>query len=550
VKTKPGTDACDGHTLVAETLKALGVTHVYCVSGTPIRETFAKCADLGILPIGVRHQQAGVMMATAQNYATGRLTAVAIVSAGPAVTNAATGILVAKDNFWPVVVLGGRRPLSMQRMGSFQELDGATLYRSITKWSALVETTSSIPAYLDRAFKLAMSGRPGPVYLDLPEDILTGFASGADALFPDPPQPPPPNADSTQQAAAILLQAKRPAIIIGKGIRWSQPGEELQRLVDEFGIPFTTSPMGRGYLPDDHPLCCNDAHRLLVSKADAILLVGARLDWTFRFGSEFARDAKLIQIDVHKPEIGVNRTPAVGIEGDVKAALRQILAAMTPKSHAGGNRAPASWHGMLDEERTRKRGKLDSLMNGDSVPMSPYRMLKEIRDFLPRDAISILDGNVFMAAGQQVLPSYLPASRFTAGNNGCLGVGIPFGVGAKLACPNRLVISICGDTAFAFNAMEMETAVRHRIPVVVVVVNNDGNTGAIMEQAYFPSSEERVTMYQPGIRYEAIMSAFGGHAEFVARPEQLRPALERAVASGKPACINVQVDPHARYPQE
>jgi len=546
IKTHP----TDGHTLVAHSLKNLGVTHVYCVSGTPIRETFAACANVGIRPIGVRHQQSGVMMATAQNYVTGRLAAVSILSAGPAVTNAATSILVAKDNCWPVVVLGGRRPLSMQGMGSFQELDGVSLYQSVTKWSALVETTASLPAYLDRAFKIAMFGRPGPVYLDLPEDVLAGLASTFDPFFPDSDHPPAPDPNATIQAADILLHAKRPVIIIGKGIRWSEPYDEVKRFVEGFAIPFMTSPMGHGYLPDDHPLCCNNARRLLQSKADAILLVGARLDWTFRFGGEFARDAKLIQVDIHQPEIGVNKVPTVGIVGDAKAALRQILTRMEREVNGRPGNALASWHAVLDEERERKKHSLESQMAGDSIPMSPYRMLKEIRDFLPRDAISILDGNVFMAAAQQVLPSYLPASRFTAGNDGCLGVGIPFGMGAKLAYPDRLVVTICGDTAFAFSAMEMETAVRHKIPVIVVVVNNDGNTGALMEKTYFPSSPERVTMFQPDIHYENIMRAFGGHGEFVDRPEQIRPALERAVASGKAACINVRVDSSAPYPRD
>jgi thiamine pyrophosphate-dependent acetolactate synthase large subunit-like protein len=175
-------------------------------------------------------------------------------------------------------------------------------------------------------------------------------------------------------------------------------------------------------------------------------------------------------------------------------------------------------------------------------------MLKEIRDFLPRDAITVLDGDVVMAPAQQVLQSYLPASRFTAGSNGCPGVGIPFGIGAKLAQSSRLVTVVCGDTAFGFNAMEMETAVRHKIPIVVVVVNNDGNCGALTQEANSFPLCERVTTFQPDIRYEAIMRAFGGYAEFVERPEQLRPALKRAVASSTAACINVKVDPNAPYP--
>ena len=540
----------DGHTLVAQTLKSLGVTHAYCVSGTPIRETFARCFDLGIRPIGVRHQQAGVMMAIAQNYISGRVTAVAILSAGPAVTNAATSILVANDNCWPVVILGGRRPLSMRGMGSFQELDGVSLYRSITKWSVLVESTANLSAYIERAFQIAMSGRPGPVYLDLPEDVLNGFANRTSHCSSDTVEIPVVDTRAGQQAAEILLQAKRPAIIIGKGVRWSEPLAELRGLIEGFGIPFITSPMGRGFLPDDHALCFNHARSLLQSKADAILLVGARLDWTFRFGSEFAADVKLIQIDIQKTEVGINRSPAVGIVGDVKAALRTILTIMDSRRNGAGTMKLASWHAMLANEQENKRLTIESLVNSDAIAISPHRLFKEIRNFLPRDAICVLDGNVSMAAGQQVLPAYFPASRFTAANNGCLGVGIPFAIGAKLACPERSVIAICGDTAFAFSAMEMETAVRHKIAVIVVVVNNDGNTGALMEKACFPSSPERVTMFQPDIHYEHIMRAFGGHGEFADRPEQLRPALERAAASGQAACINVRVDPYAPYPRD
>jgi thiamine pyrophosphate-dependent acetolactate synthase large subunit-like protein len=540
----------DGHTMVAQTLKRLGITHVYCVSGTPIRETFAKCGELGIRQIGVRHQQAGVMMAIAQNYITGRLTAISILSAGPAVTNAATSILVARDNCWPVIVLGGRRPLSMQGMGSFQELDAVPIYKSITKWSALVESTSGIPAYLDRAYKIAVSGRPGPVYLDLPEDVLSGLAVPPDSYSHSSDDRPMPEVHGIKQAADLLVSAMRPAVIIGKGIRWSEPYDEINRLVNDYAIPFVASPMGHGYLPDDHPLCYNQARGLLFGKADVVLLLGARLDWSFRFGGEFAPDVKLIQIDIEPAEIGVNKTPTVGIVGDIKEALQRILAEMDARLNRCRKRNLSSWHCLLSEERERKRRALDSLTNSDSLPMTPHRMLKEIRDVLPRNAICILDGNVFMAAAQQVLPTYFPASRLTAGSNGCLGVGIPFGIGAKLAHPDRFVIVICGDTAFGFNAMDMETAVRHGVAVIVVVVNNDGNCGALMQKALFCTGAERVTMYQPGIAYENIMRAFGGHAEFVDRPEQLKPALARAVASGKAACVNVQVDPHAAYPRD
>jgi len=545
---KPGTQAFDGHTLVAQSLKSLGVTHVYGISGTPVRETFAYCVKMGIRAIGVRHQQAAVLMATAQNYVAGRITAVAMLSAGPAVTNAVTGVLVARDNCWPVVVLGGRRPLSMQGMGSFQELDGVPVFQSITKWSGVVDTTERIPEYLGRAFEVAMNDRPGPVYLDMPEDVLTGLARSQKLPSKEITEVPAPDRASVARAAEALLRAERPALIVGKGVRWSGAYEEIAQLVNDFAIPFITSPMGRGYLPDDHPLCFNAARTSLQSKADVILLAGARLDWTFRFGSEIGRDTKIIQIDIHEPEIGVNVTPYVGIVGDLKAVLGQIVSHMKRKKPSYNLDRLAPWHAILNEAKERKSAMLDELTKSSGIPMSPYRMLGEIRDFLPRDTICVLDGNVFMAAAQQVLPSYLPASRFTAGTNGCMGVGIPFAIGAKLAVPDRLVVAICGDTAFGFSAMEMETAVRHQIPIIVVVVNNDGNSGALQQSGLYPPGHERVTMFQPDIHYEAIMRAFSGHGEFVNSPQQLKPALERAAASDKPACINVRVDPDAPYP--
>jgi thiamine pyrophosphate-dependent acetolactate synthase large subunit-like protein len=434
-------------------------------------------------------------------------------------------------------------------MGSFQDLDGVPLFKSITKWSALVETTSSLPACLERAATIAVDGRPGPVYLDLPEDVLTGLAVSTEHESSNQNTSLALDLNAIREAASLLLAARRPALIVGKGIRWSEPYDEINRLVNDYAIPFVTSPMGRGYLPDDHPLCFNQARSALMRQADVVLLVGARLDWSFRFGTEFAANLKLIQIDIEPLEIGVNKAAAVGIVGDAKQVLRRILAEMYDAGR-GTISDLGTWHASLAEEREKNRRRLESLMSSDTLPMTPYRMLKEIGECLSRDAVCILDGNIFMAAAQQVLSAYLPASRMTAGGNGCLGVGIPFGIGAKLALPERPVVVITGDAAFGFNCMEMETAVRHGIPIVIVVVNNEGNCGALMQKAFFPEDSERVTVYQPDIQYQQIIGAFGGHAEFVDRPEQLQTALQRGLASGKAACVNVRVDPFAPYPTD
>jgi thiamine pyrophosphate-dependent acetolactate synthase large subunit-like protein len=320
-------------------------------------------------------------------------------------------------------------------------------------------------------------------------------------------------------------------------------------LVDLGEIPFVTSPMGKGYLPDHHPRCYCSVRAAVLSTADVVLCVGARLNWTFRFGAEFAPDAKLIHVDIHEAEIGKHVQPAVGIVGDAKQVLGQLLAQLElPQWERSGSREFRDWLDQLDRLRRERANRLASSMQDDRLPMSPQRLVREIREFAPRDTLFVIDGNVILGAAQQGLPSYLPASRLTPGTNGCLGVGVPFAVGAKLALPERPVLALCGDTALGFSAMEMETAVRYRVPVVIVVANNEGNNGSLRQKAFYPEDyPDRVATFPPGIHYEFIMSAFGAHAEYVEEPEQVKPALERAFGSGTAACINVKVDPHAPY---
>ncbi|HBB30920.1 MAG TPA: hypothetical protein DDZ80_13175 [Cyanobacteria bacterium UBA8803] len=541
----------NGHTAIAQTLKRLKVTHVYGISGTPIDETLAAIAQEGIRPIGVHDQQAATLMSTAQNYITGRLTSVAICSAGPAITNATTGILVAKDNGWPLVVLGGRRSLKMQGMGCFQDLDAVNLFQSLTKYVGLVDSTKQIPIALAQAVQIAMSGRPGPVYLDITEDALKGDTIASCPELVSPQSFPGIDGDAIEQAAKLLLTAKHPAVILGKGLRWSAPYAEVRQLVEDLQIPFVTSPMGRGSLPDDHPLCYNAVRSLLLSQADLVLLLGARLDWTFRYGAEIPATAKLIQVDIHAPEIGHNIPLAVGIVGDVKQVLQQLLTQLDrqrPVSNCSGVRA--EWFRQLDRQRQQTLMGWEIGAQAEKLPMSPQRLIAAIRDEIPKDAICAIDGNVILAAAQQLLPSYLPASRFTPGTNGCMGVGVPFGIAAKLAYPDRPVIVITGDLAFGFNAMELETAVRLKIPAIFIIANNEGHGIAMRYSNLYPKDyPDRVTMFQPNIRYEQIMTACGGHGEFVDHPHQIKAALARSIASGLPACINVAIDPFAPYPQ-
>ena len=536
----------NGHELIALSLKKLGVTHVYCVTGIPVHGTLAACSKTGIRIIGVRHQQAAVMMALAQNYVEGRMIAVAIFSPGPAITNAITGILIAKDNCWPILVIGGTTPLSMKGMGCFQEFDAVPVMQPITKWSALISLVEDIPETIENAFKISTSGRYGPVYLEIPEDVLTAKSprSTFDSVLMRKEETPSLNLDSIRAAGEILLSARRPLIIIGKSIRWSNAREEIRLLIENFKIPFITSHMGQGYLPDDHLYCFNTDRSYIQQCADVVLTLGARLNWTFRYGSELNSQAKIIQFDADEKELGRNISPLVAVSGDIKQTLKELLVQMNQRQYSRED-VLDSWFTNLNNRRAKKLAKLQQEGIGTSIPMSPLTLMKELRDLLPKDTIYILDGNVCMAAAQKLIPSYLPASRLTAGTNGCMGGGVPFGIGAKLSQPDRPTIVISGDFAFGLNGMEMETAVRYNVPVIVILANNSGATGALIQNAFYPKGHEPVSLFNQDIRYDHLVKALGGHGEFVREPMELIPALKRAMASGKASLINVIVDPAA-----
>ena len=542
-------DVVDGHALVVRSLRDLGITHVFGISGTPIRQTLGVAARVGLRVIGVRHQQAAVLAAAAHNFMTGRIAAVALVSAGPAVSNVVTGLLVARANGWPVVVLGGRTPLNMAGRGSFQELDGAGLFRPLARWSAVVEDTAGIPAAIRRAVQVASAAPRGPVYLDLPEDVLTGAgAAGSSAVAPAPATAMPDPA-GVRAAVDALLAARRPLVLFGPAVRWDDAYRELLVLVERLGVPFLAAPMARGLLPDDHALCFTAVGGAAQQRADLVLTVGARLDWTFRFGSELRSDAALLQIDDDADAIGMNRAVTVGLVGAIRPTLRALLDELSRRPQAGTGQAGFAWLDELVALRQQREQAIARQAGNVAKPMTPHRLMAEVRDFLSPDAVCVLDGNVSMAAGQQVIRRSAPLSLLTAGANGCMGVGVPFGIGAKLAFPERPVVVVSGDFAFGLSGMEIETAVRHRIPLVVVIANNDGISGGLTQKAYYaPDYPERVTMFQPGIRYDRIAEALGGHGEYVEDPRELRSALERAAASGVAACVNVRVDPDAPYP--
>jgi len=536
-----------GHELVADALRQCGISHVIGISGTPVDRIFPACAERNVRPIGTRHQSAAVLMAAASNFIGGRLGSAVVVSAGPAVTNTLTGVLVARNNGWPVIVMGGRRPVQGEGSGYFQELDAVPIFRSVAKFAAKVERVSDLVPAVMRAYETAVSGRPGPVYLDLPEDVLRAHAS--ETHLPSPCRPPVVSADArlVAEAAHLLNSSRRPLLILGEDVRWSLDPVMLRDLVERHEVPFITAPLARGFLPDDHRLCANAVRHWIPAQADLVLMVGAWFDWRFRFGAEVAPHASVIHVGIESATLGRNVPRALTIHADGGRFLEQLDVWLRPLEGRGEERAP--WIQCMTAARDAKITERQSWTACPSQPMSPQRLFGELRAVIPRDAIVALDGNVTLSTGQAILSASAPASWLDPGWDGCMGSGIPMAIGAKLAAPNRLVVAVCGDFGFGLSAMELNTAARHDIPVVVVVANNDGATGATRQIANFGRDyAELFSRYQADLRYERIAEALGCGAEYVSDASGVAPAFERAAASRLPVCINVHVDPYAPHP--
>ena len=529
-----------GNDLVAQTLKNEGVDTVFYLTGGPMSEVARLCIEMQLKSIDVRHEQAAAMMAHAYS----RLTlkpGICFASSGPGTTNLLTGIANSFLDATPVVALGGSSPLTQNGRGAFQEMDQLSVFKPVCKWAERVTDVRRIPELMGKAIRVATQGQQGPVYLDLPRDILYTEVELDEVPFPrNLPKQPRPAGDPEliEEAVALLRHAKRPLILTGSGVLWSDASAALQMFVDVSGIPFCTTPQGRGVIPEDHPLCFLGARSKAFREADVVLIIGTRLNFIVGFGlpPRWAADVKMIQIDIHREEIGRNRSIDIGIVGDARRVLEQLTEAAR---RIFPSPMDLPWISELRQASRQNEQKAAALLNTDAIPIHPLRLCKEVRDFMDRDAILAVDGHEILNYARQSIPAYVPGHRINAGTNGCMGVAVPYGLGAKVAKRDKQVIVLSGDGSFGLNGMEMDTAVRHRIPILVVVSNNGGWAGI----------GEMVGRDLGFTRYDKLAEALGCHGEHVEKPDGIRPALERAQAAvhgGKPAVINVITDPRAR----
>ncbi len=537
-----------GH-LAAKYLKEVeNVRMVFTISGGHIENLLDGLNQYGIRAIDVRHEQAAAMMAHAWSIYENE-PGVCLVTAGPGFTNALTGIANAYLDNAPLVVLCGRHPLRDDLTGALQEMNQPDMVKPITKWCATCYDIKRIPEYLSIAFRQATSDRPGPVFLELPPDIL--FAATDEKTVPltvrrKHKKCTRPDDAELAEAAKIINAAQKPLFIGGSGVRAGGGTDTLKAFIEKTGFPFALLNNGRGMLPDSHPQSVNDGGFTAVMtgapQADVIVAAGIRFNWVMQATKLFP-DAKVVRIDIEEHEIDRNRAAEVGLAGECREGLDHLLPLVETRDHGAWleklkNACKAFLTTELEQRQT------------PSDPIHPNRLVAQIMAFFGEDAYYVADGGDTSYYGLAGFSSMHPAGVLVpaGGLFGCLGTGIPFAMAGKLVRPDKPVIVFNGDGSFGFNSMEFDTAVRHDIPFICVV-NNDCAWGMIKHAQEMSLGDDRTTCSELGMRhYEKMVEGLGGYGELVTEDAEIIPALQRAVDSGKPACINVVTDPTVTSP--
>lgn len=535
-----------GGMAVARILKREGVEVVFTLSGGHIAAIYDGCVREAIRVVDTRHEQAAVHAAEGWAKCT-RAPGVAILTAGPGITDGVTGVANAYLAGSPILVIGGAAPQSLWDRGALQEMNQVDLLKPITKWARTVHETSRLSEYTASAFRQMLSGKPGPVFLELPMDVLNNFTD-TDSAF-DPGEPlnyrysgrTAPDPEAPLKAAELLDSAERPVIMAGSAVWWCDAAEPLRRLAERIAAPVFLNGAGRGCLPPTHPLFFTASRRKALEGADTILAIGTRMDFRLNHGQPplIPAAANIIWFDLAAEDVGVNRGAAVGLVGDVGISMDQVT--QVTEQHGEGE-----WLTYIRTEERRALERDAAALSSDAVPIHPMRLCREIRDFIDEDTTVVGDGGDIVSYGGKVINVYRPGYWLDPGPMGCLGTGTGFAMAAQLARPGQKVLILHGDGAFGLNGMEFESMVRQKLPVVSVI-GNDGAWGQIKHPQKALLGHATAAELSPRIRYDRMVEALGGYGELVERPEDIRPAIERAFASGLPACVNVLIDPEKPY---
>jgi acetolactate synthase-1/2/3 large subunit len=460
------------------------------------------------------------------------------VTAGPGVTDAVTGVANAYQARSPMILLGGAAPLGTKGMGALQEMPQIGMFKDITKAAFTITKTEEIPERLMDAFRLALTGRPGPVFIEFPFDVLFN------ALGEAPPIPPRvtvapvvPEVSDISRLFDVLRAAKKPLVIAGTQVYWDEAHDALRDLTEQTAIPVFTNGAGRGTLPMTHPNCFKTARSAALKQADVVVLIGTPLDFRLKYGQVgWNPGGKLIQIEDDPAELNHNRKADVAIHANARLVLEALSEGLQGVNYGG-------WLHEMQQIEAEQNEKLEAWKKLDDAPINHFRFGAAINDFIDEDTLMVGDGGDIVSACAKVVDLTLPGQWLDPGPLGCLGVGAPFAIAAKSLFPEKKVLIINGDGSFGLNGFEFDTAVRFNLPIVSIV-GNDAGWGQIRGPQIEMLGEDRAiaTSLAP-TRYDRVVEALGGYGEHIENPGDLVPALKRAFASGKPACINVPLDP-------
>ncbi len=513
--------------------------------------------EKGIQTIMVRHEQAGGHAADAYARVTGEL-GVCFGTVGPGVTDLIPGVGAAWSDNTPLLVLGGQLKRKLDGKSSLQgDVDQITMMKPITKAQFQIQKAEEIPLIISKAIKIALSGRKGPVFVEIREDALIEEIppnKEYDILPPEKTRSQgaiPGDPAAIEKAVELLKQAKKPIIIAGGGILSDNASEEVKKLSTQYSIPAGCTFSAVGSISSDADTYLgaslnSDALMNAAMYSDMVISIGCKWDYSLSFGMPplWPENQKLIQIDIDPTEIGKNKPVDVGIVGDCKTVLNQLLKTMEEKMPKYKATEWAQWNTQQQEYKEKMLKRNVKKFSSDKIPIQPQRLVKEMLEFFPSDAIIIADGgdiSVFATAQIDLYKPRLPRTCLASVGMGHLGVGIPFAIGAKLACPEKQVGVLNGDGSFLFNVQELETAVRLNLPIIVVIANNS-SWGMIKSGQNVAYKKRYIDVdFPPDLNYAKIAAGFGCYAETVTKPDEIKPALQRAVDSGKPAVIDVKI---------
>lgn len=536
-----------GGQLTAWAIKNHGIDTIFTLCGFHISDVYNGCIDEGIRIVDTRHEQAAGHAADGYARLT-RKAGVAVVTAGPGVTDAVTAVANAYMANSPLVLIGGAAPVFYRGNGGLQEIEQCAMFRDITKWSVSISEVRRIPEILTSAFRIAESGRPGPVFVELPYDIQGGMAPDEQIEYPRDYQTRAmryPDPAYIEKAAQLLRKSERPLMIAGTNVYWDDASADLVKFAEHTGIPVFTNGMGRGTMPMDHPLFFSLCRSPQLMNCDLLINIGTPFDFRIGYGKapKIHPDAKVVYIDNAPEVIGKNRPVDVGMDANSKAALQRLLEATAKDKF---NFKP--WVELTREREHEHSERQQAFETDNATPMNSFRLSRAISDYVDTladrdDVIVVCDGGDFVANFAKVFKLRKPGRFLDPGPLGCLGMGAPMALAAKHTYPDKKVLLIYGDGSFGFNGFELESAVRLKLPIVTVV-GNDAAWNQIRAPQVMIYGEERAvgTRLSP-TRYDKIVEGFGGKGEHVENPADIGPALKRAFDSNSVYCINVALNP-------